>query len=235
MNTNIFTAAVVAALTMTAAPAFADSSLPGCGPSNNTPNKCNENITGPQGDSAYQVAVDNGFDGTEVEWLETLKGETGQQGPKGDAGSQGETGQQGLVGNDGRDGDSAYQVAVNNGFNGTEVEWLATLSGKDADIGDFVDVFDQYTKDMQDMRNQYMNGIANAVAIGGLNIRTPNVDQFTWGAGLGGVFDGGDSANSLAAGAAYGFTDDFSGQVKLSRSLNGGATNYFVGVEGVIR
>lgn len=28
---------------------------------------------GPQGDSAYEVAVDNGFVGTEVQWLESLK------------------------------------------------------------------------------------------------------------------------------------------------------------------
>lgn len=31
----------------------------------------------------------------------------------------------------GRDGDSAYQIAVNNGFVGTEVEWLESLRGKD--------------------------------------------------------------------------------------------------------
>ena len=31
-------------------------------------------ITGGDGESAYEVAVKNGFEGTEVEWLETLKG-----------------------------------------------------------------------------------------------------------------------------------------------------------------
>lgn len=30
----------------------------------------------------------------------------------------------------GRDGDSAYQIAVNNGFVGTEVEWLESLRGE---------------------------------------------------------------------------------------------------------
>lgn len=29
---------------------------------------------GLKGESAYQVAVDNGFEGTEAEWLESLKG-----------------------------------------------------------------------------------------------------------------------------------------------------------------
>lgn len=33
---------------------------------------------GPEGKSAYQVAVDNGFEGTEEEWLESLKGEDGK-------------------------------------------------------------------------------------------------------------------------------------------------------------
>lgn len=32
---------------------------------------------GQDGKSAYQVAVDNGFEGTEEEWLESLKGEDG--------------------------------------------------------------------------------------------------------------------------------------------------------------
>lgn len=34
----------------------------------------------PQGKSAYEVAVDNGFEGTEKEWLESLKGEKGDTG-----------------------------------------------------------------------------------------------------------------------------------------------------------
>ena len=34
-----------------------------------------DNNPGPQGDSAYEVAVDNGFVGTEEEWLESLQGE----------------------------------------------------------------------------------------------------------------------------------------------------------------
>ena len=35
---------------------------------------------GETGDSAYQVAVNNGFVGTEEEWLESLKGEKGETG-----------------------------------------------------------------------------------------------------------------------------------------------------------
>ena len=35
---------------------------------------------GTAGKSAYEIAVDNGFTGTEEEWLESLKGEQGEAG-----------------------------------------------------------------------------------------------------------------------------------------------------------
>lgn len=44
---------------------------------------------GIQGLSAYQVAVQHGFEGTEAEWLISLKGEKGETGPKGDKGDPG--------------------------------------------------------------------------------------------------------------------------------------------------
>lgn len=40
---------------------------------------------GPQGKSAYELAVDNGFKGTEQQWLSSLKGD------KGDTGNNGNT------------------------------------------------------------------------------------------------------------------------------------------------
>jgi hypothetical protein len=59
-----------------------------------------ESLNGSDGKSAYQVAVENGFEGTEEEWLESLNGS---------------------------DGKSAYQLAVENGFHGTEQQWLESL------------------------------------------------------------------------------------------------------------
>lgn len=58
--------------------------------------------TAEDGKSAYQIAVDNGFLGTEAQWLASLMGV------------------QGL---------SAYQVALANGFVGTQAQWLASLIG----------------------------------------------------------------------------------------------------------
>ncbi|NVJ45732.1 MAG: collagen-like protein, partial [Cytophagia bacterium] len=54
----------------------------------------------------------------------TLPTSTGPQGPQGEQGPKGETGPQGEQGPAGADGSSAYQVAVANGFAGTEAEWL---------------------------------------------------------------------------------------------------------------
>ena len=156
------------------------------------------------GDSAYDVAVDNGFVGSELEWLAslngadgaqltsvafvgndmvftkddtttvslvgaklTLKGDTGSTGATGTSivsasfvgndlvfvksdastvtivngkltlkGDTGATGIQGVPGNDGLDGESAYEVAVSNGFIGTEAEWLLSLKGAQGEAGE---------------------------------------------------------------------------------------------------
>ena len=68
-------------------------------------------INGSSGKSAYEIAVDNGFAGTEAEWLESLKGETTYN-------------------------DSAYSLAVEYGFKGTEEEWLESLKGSTGDKGE---------------------------------------------------------------------------------------------------
>ena len=47
---------------------------------------------GENGKSAYEIAVDNGFEGTEEEWLESLKGEKGDTGEPGEKGDTGEGG-----------------------------------------------------------------------------------------------------------------------------------------------
>lgn len=47
---------------------------------------------GDPGDSAYQIAVEHGFVGTEEEWLQSLKGQTGATGATGPQGPQGEPG-----------------------------------------------------------------------------------------------------------------------------------------------
>ena len=47
--------------------------------------------SGTAGKSAYEIAVDNGFVGTETEWLESLKGADGKDGTNGKNGENGIT------------------------------------------------------------------------------------------------------------------------------------------------
>ena len=53
---------------------------------------------GASGKSAYELAEENGYSGSESEWLASLKGAKGDKGEKGDQGPQGEQGIQGLQG-----------------------------------------------------------------------------------------------------------------------------------------
>ena len=69
----------------------------------------------PDGASAYDIAVGEGFVGTESEWLESLKGQDGDSGI---------------------DGMSAYEIACFYGFDGTEEEWLDSLNGEPGDTGE---------------------------------------------------------------------------------------------------
>ncbi len=65
-------------------------------------------LRGVNGKSAYELALDDGFVGTLQEWLDSLRGTNGL---------------------------SAYDIAVNNGFVGTEAEWLESLKGADGTGG----------------------------------------------------------------------------------------------------
>lgn len=159
-----------------------------------------------EGASAYQIAVKNGYEGTEEEWLQSLHGKDGKDGRDGVDGKDGVNGSDGKDGvsataeivetengttvkitdvngeksftvkngvdgqdgkdgytpqkgvdyfdgkdgNDGNDGytpvkgkdyfdgengKSVYELAVANGFEGTEEEYLASLHGKDGTDG----------------------------------------------------------------------------------------------------
>lgn len=94
----------------------------------------NEDLEQIKGPSLYELAVDNGYTGTEAEFLEYMrtgpqgeKGKTGDPGPQGERGLQGVPGPRGLQGEpgkDGEDGKSAYELAVMNGFKGSYRAWV---------------------------------------------------------------------------------------------------------------
>jgi hypothetical protein len=79
-------------------------------------------LTGPVGPQG--IAGNNGVDG--AIGAQGPQGIPGPQGPQGVAGTNGTGGTQGSAGSNGL---SAYQVAVANGYTGTEAQWLASLVG----------------------------------------------------------------------------------------------------------
>ena len=82
---------------------------------------------GTDGKSAYQIAVEQGYQGSESDWLSSLKG---------DKGEKGNTGAKGNPGQDGADGKSAYAIAVEHGYENSEDEWLLSLKGEKGDTGE---------------------------------------------------------------------------------------------------
>ena len=85
-----------------------------------------QGMQGDIGSSAYQVAVANGFVGTEVEWLLSLigdqgiQGEVGPQGIQGVQGLTGDTGPQGIQGIQGDTGDQGIQGITGDTGNGID-------------------------------------------------------------------------------------------------------------------
>jgi len=92
--------------------------------------------------SAYDIAVKNGFNGTEIEWLNSLKSKSNYEiaVENGFEGTEAEW----LASLKGK---SAYELAVENGFKGTEAEWLASLQGQNGENGknsERVDTYELY-------------------------------------------------------------------------------------------
>lgn len=86
----------------------------------------NAELAGADGASAYQIAVNHGFEGTEAEWLASLQGAQGEQGVQGIQGIQGIPGTPGANGQDGAPGaDGAPGI---NGATFTPVMTGTTLS-----------------------------------------------------------------------------------------------------------
>ena len=70
-----------------------------------------------------------------LEQLASLKGDKGDKGTDGKDGADGYTPVKDIDYFDGVDGKSAYQIAVDNGFIGTEAEWLTSLRGANGKDG----------------------------------------------------------------------------------------------------
>ena len=104
----------------------------------------NEYVVGKDGKSAYEVAVDEGFEGSERRWLESLKGEQGpiglqgeqgiqgEQGPVGPQGEQGIQGEQGPVGPQGKPAFQEMEV-FDDGEGNILIEWINYEDGNEVE------------------------------------------------------------------------------------------------------
>ena len=122
--------------------------------SNETPGKATANglegLKGDTGLSAYELAVQDGYQGTLQEWLKSLGGADAYEVAK----SAGYTGsrEEWLKTLIGETGLSAYELAKSEGYEGSLTEWLAWLKGEKGDKGDSayeVAVSEGYTGDKQ--------------------------------------------------------------------------------------
>ena len=108
----------------------------------------NRGLDGSNGKSAYEIALEHNFSGSESDWLASLSGSDGKDGRDGkDADAQDIRAEvakaiadiplprDGIDGSHGQAGKSAYGLAVENGFSGTELQWIASLQGKDGATG----------------------------------------------------------------------------------------------------
>ena len=104
------------------------------------------------GQSAYTLAVQLGFTGSEADWIASLKGATGPQGPQGPTGPQGATGARGPTGATGPQGPRGPQgpqgpagasAVATSGSNwvrfsdGTQICWYSIYSNGDDYIWSF--------------------------------------------------------------------------------------------------
>ena len=102
-------------------------------------------VGGNDGLSAYEIAVKNGFEGTEAEWLESLKGNNGNDLKIEDvyeaAVKEGYKGSllefiKEYFSDTKITGQSAYELAVELGFEGSKEEWIASLKGETGPMGE---------------------------------------------------------------------------------------------------
>ena len=90
-------------------------------------------VSGVDGKTAYDLAIEKGYEGTLEEWLESLKGSNGKSAyelavEKGYDGTL-EEWLLSLNGTNGSNGKSAYELAVEKGYKGTLDQWLESLKG----------------------------------------------------------------------------------------------------------
>ena len=107
---------------------------------------------GQNGLSAYELALQNGYDGTLQDWLASLVGAAGNDGQNGA---------------DGKDGLSAYELAQKNGYEGSLTDWIASLAGRQGEKGEKGDTGTQGEKGETGAKGADGRGIAKTEIVDG--------------------------------------------------------------------
>lgn len=129
------------------------------------------NPKGLDGKSAYELAVDSGYEGTLDEWLNSLHGIPGEDGLSayelavlhdGFVGTVNEW-LDSLKGDPGEKGDSEYDLAVQNGYEGTVEEWLDERKGTRITEEQIREIYDRYAAacDVGDIGTDVLDTIAD--------------------------------------------------------------------------
>jgi hypothetical protein len=101
----------------------------------------NQYLTKGSGLSAYEVAVKNGFKGTESQWITSLNGEAGKDSVSKETTVHTESTvikQVPVNGEDGADGQSSYSLWLSLGNTGTEQDYLDSLKGEPGQTSDYI-------------------------------------------------------------------------------------------------
>ena len=98
------------------------------------------------------------------------------------------------TGTPGKDGKSAYEIAVENGFEGTEEEWLASLKGESVDISELEEAINnkpgEKIADGGEIFNDYEDNIASGICSHAEGYRTTASGGYSHAEGIGTIASG---------------------------------------------
>ena len=139
---------------------------------------------GKDGKSAYQIAVENGFEGSETDWLASLKGADGRNGIDGTNGIDGINGTNGKDGKNGKDGtngkDGKTPIKGVDYFTQAEIQQIENNAAAKVDLSGYAKTADLSTVatsgSYEDLTNKptipaaYELPTASATTLGGVKV-----------------------------------------------------------------
>ena len=130
---------------------------------------------GKDGKSAYQIAVENGFEGSETDWLASLKGADGRNGIDGINGTNGKDGKDGTNGKDGKTPIKGVDY-----FTQAEIQQIENNAAAKVDLSEYAKTADLSTVatsgSYEDLTNKptipaaYELPTASATTLGGVKV-----------------------------------------------------------------